>query len=187
MRRITSVFLAGPDLFYPEGQALIAAKKAACETAGFIGVAGGEGRPSRAASDEADARGAYADTLIQLRSCEALIANLTPWRGPGCDPGTAFEVGFAAALGMPVFAYLNVLQEDEAEYRGRVEAYMGAELDRLGRWRDPDGCEIEDFGLAESLMLWAEARRLVVIVTPDPLDDLTGVEVCLEALALYAD
>lgn len=187
MRRITSVFLAGPDLFHPRGPALIAEKKALCEAAGFIGVAAGEGGPRPADPDEADARRAYADTLVQLRSCEALIANLTPWRGPGCDPGTAFEVGFAAALGMPVFAYLNVAQEDEADYRDRVEAYIGAELDRSGVWRDPDGCEIENFGLAESLMLWAEARRLVVIVTPDPLDDTTGVEVCLEALALYAD
>ena len=36
-------------------------------------------------------------------------------------------------------------------------------------------------------MLWAEARRLYVIVTEDPLGDLTGLQLCLEALRLYAD
>jgi ubiquinone biosynthesis protein len=35
--------------------------------------------------------------------------------------------------------------------------------------------------------IWAEARRLFVIVTPDVLGDLTGLEMCLEALSLYTD
>ena len=187
MRRITSVFLAGPDLWFPQGEVLIAQKREMTEQAGFIGVAGREGPLTETLNTEAMAREIYADTLIRLRSCEAVIANLTPWRGPGCDPGTAFEVGFAAALGLPVFAYLNVGSEAEADYQARVEAYVGAELDADGRWRDPEGCEVEDFGLPEGLMLWAEVRRLVAIVTPDPLGDLTGLEVCLDQLGLYAD
>ena len=36
-------------------------------------------------------------------------------------------------------------------------------------------------------MLWAEARRFYVIVTPEPLTDLHGVEFCLEALRAYSD
>ena len=192
MRRITSVFLAGPDLWFPQGEALIAEKRELTETAGFIGVAGREGplteaRSTEARNSELGAREIYADTLIRLRSCEAVIANLTPWRGVGCDPGTAFEVGFAAALGLPVFAYLNVASEDEADHLGRVEAYIGAELDAEGRWRDPDGCEIDDYGLPENPMLWAEVRRLMAVVTPDPFNDLTGFEACLQQLALYAD
>jgi len=41
--------------------------------------------------------------------------------------------------------------------------------------------------LPENLMLWAESRRFYVIVTADPQDDITGVELCLEAMRLYAD
>ena len=74
------------------------------------------------------------------------------------------------------------------------EARPGALLTPQGKilfdfliWRDGDGCVVEDFGLPETLMLWAEARRLFVIITDDPLHDLTGLEMCLEALALYAE
>ena len=35
-------------------------------------------------------------------------------------------------------------------------------------------------------MLWAEARRFFVVVTPDPIGDLTGLKLALEAVRLYA-
>jgi nucleoside 2-deoxyribosyltransferase len=92
-----------------------------------------------------------------------------------------------AALGKPVFAYMNVEAEDDAELRGRIENEMGLELDRRGVWRDGFGGEIEDFGLPEDLMLWGEARRLFVVVTPDVFGDLTGFEMCLDAVKLYSD
>jgi nucleoside 2-deoxyribosyltransferase len=92
-----------------------------------------------------------------------------------------------AALGKPIFAYLNVATEDEADYLGRIDIHMGAHQDEAEVWRDEDQCRIEDFALPESLMLWAEARRLFVIVTPDVLGDLTGLDMCLEALSLYQE
>ena len=186
MRRIERVFLSGPDGFMPDGPELLAAKRDACREAGLEGVhadgSAGEGAPG-----ELRARIAYADTVSRLRGCQALIANLTPWRGPHPDPGAAFEAGFAAGLGLPVFAYLNVADEEEADHRDRVAALVGAALDEQGDWRDPDGGLIEDLGLPEALMLWAEARSVFVVVTPDPLGDVTGVELCLEALKAYAD
>ncbi len=115
------------------------------------------------------------------------MVNLTPFRGPHCDPAVAFEAGFMAGLGKPVFAYMNVVIEDDAELCTRVESYVGAERDEDGVWRDELGLAIEDFGLPETLMLWAEARRLYVIVTNDVQTDLTGLQLCLEAVQLYAD
>ena len=50
-----------------------------------------------------------------MRSCDALVANLTPFRGVSMDSGTAFEVGFMQALGRPLGAgYTNVT----ADYSG---------------------------------------------------------------------
>ena len=69
-----------------------------------------------------------------IRGCDAVIANLTPFRGVSADVGTAYEVGFARALGRPVFAYT-------------------AALDELAARTPADGLEIEDFGLRENLML----------------------------------
>jgi nucleoside 2-deoxyribosyltransferase len=186
MRRIETIFLAGPDLWLPDAADLLARKRAVCEAAGFTAVTGRDAALVETEPSEALAREIYAGVLERLRGADAVIANLSPWRGPGADPGTAFELGFAAALGKPVFAYLNVETEFEAEYRSRVEARLGAAEDGE-RWRDPEGAEIEDFALPETLMLWAEARRFFVIVTPDPQADLTGVELCLDAVRLYAD
>ena len=186
MRRIERVFLSGPDLYMPDGPDLLAAKREACREAGVEGVLA-DGSAGEGAPGELRARIAYADAVRGLRSCQAVIANLTPWRGPHPDPGTAFEAGFAAGLGLPVFAYLNVSDADEADHRDRVAALCGAALDAQEAWRDPDGGLIEDLGLPEGLMLWAEARSFFVVVTPDPLGDVTGVELCLEALKAYAE
>jgi nucleoside 2-deoxyribosyltransferase len=186
MRRIVSLYLAGPDLWFAGAEDHARRKKALCADAGFVGVTTFDGVLVETAPSEAMAREIYADCIARLRQCDAVVANITPWRGPGCDPGTAFEMGFAAALGKPVFAYLNVSDEDEADHRSRVEMLLGAETDDEGKWRDAQDCEVEDFGLPENLMLWAEARRLFVIVTPDPLRDLTGLKLALDAVRLYA-
>lgn len=187
MRRISSLYLAGPDVFLPDAEDHAMKKRALCERAGFVGVTQLDSVLVETDPSEAMAREIYADNVSRLRMCDALIANLTPFRGPNCDPGTAFECGFAAALGKPVFAYLNVSAEDDADLRDRTEREVGAMLDDEGVWRDGLGLLIEDFGLPENLMLWAEARRFFVIVTPDPLYDLTGLELALNAVRLYAD
>lgn len=186
MRRIESVFLAGPDRFAPEAESVALRQQRLCERAGFAAVFAPAAEPDVEAG-ELQARALYAESIARLRRADALIANLTPWRGPGCEPATAYLTGFAAALGKPVFAYMNVADEADADHRERVESRIGAMLDADGVLRDPDGAEIEDMGLPEAALLWAEARRFVVIVTPSPLEDLTGLELSLEGLRLYAD
>jgi nucleoside 2-deoxyribosyltransferase len=187
VRRIGSIYLAGPDHWFPDAETHAQRRRELCEAAGFTGMSAFDRVLVETEPSEAMAREIYADTVSRLRQADAVIANLTPWRGPGCDTGTAFEVGFAAALRKPVFAYLNVADEDEADHRERVELLFGAGEDEDGQWRDALGCLVEDFGLPENLMLWAEARRFFVIVTPDPLKDLTGLELALDAIRLYAD
>jgi len=38
---------------------------------------------------------------------DAVIANLTPFRGPGADAGTVYELGFMAGGGKLCLAYCN--------------------------------------------------------------------------------
>jgi len=187
MRRLKTVYLAGPDVHYPDAGELLARKRLACLSAEVEARLAGDGVTLSARAGELQAREAYAGALANIRASDAVVANLTPWRGPGCDPATAFEAGFASALGKPVLAYLNVDEEADAEYRARVEAWIGAAPDAKGEWRDAQDCAIEDLDLPEAALLWAEARRLFVIVTPDPYGDITGLELCLEALKEYAE
>lgn len=45
-----------------------------------------------------------------IETCEIVIANLTPFRGPSADVGTAYEMGFAHALIKKVFAFTNAAE-----------------------------------------------------------------------------
>ncbi len=187
MRRIRSIYLAGPALSATNAEAAGLESRLMCEAAGYSALGlDPEGLVERSPS-EAMAREIYAHRVAKMRQADAAIVNLTPFRGPHCDPGAAFEAGFFSGLGKPVFAYMNLVSEEDAELRARVDAYIGAEMDDAGVWRDDLGAPIEDYGLPESLILWAEARRLYVIVTPDPESDLTGLQLCLDAVKLYAD
>lgn len=187
MKRISTVYLSGPERWSLDAGQLLAQQRAICAAAGVEPVFAGDTPLVERDGSEAMAREMYAGALAGIRRADAVIVNLTPWRGVSAHPQAAFEAGFASALQKPVVAYMNVAEEEDAEYRGRVEALFGAELDDAGTWRDPDGGEIEDFGLPETVMLWAEARRFFCIVTPEPLADVTGVELCLEALKAYSD
>jgi nucleoside 2-deoxyribosyltransferase len=187
MPRIRSIYLTGPPLPITHAETVALEARQMCEASGYAALGLAAEPLVEQAHSEAMAREIYAQRLARMRQSDAAIVNLSPSRGPNCDPSTAFEAGFFAGLGKPVFAYMNLVAEEDAELRGRVDAYIGAELDDQGVWRDDLGAPIEDYGLPESLILWGEARRLYVIVTPEPESDLTGLQLCLDAVKLYAD
>jgi nucleoside 2-deoxyribosyltransferase len=187
MRRIRSLYLAGPGPYLRQASQIASEARLLCEAAGFSVLTSEPEGLTEQEPTEAMAREIYTQRVARLRSADAAIVNLTPFRGPHCDPGAAFEAGFLSGLGKPVFAYMNVPTEAEAELAARVDAYLGVEPDDLGVIRDDNGAAVEDYGLPESLMLWAEARRLYVIVTAEPDVDLTGLQLCLEAVKLYTD
>ena len=186
MRPVRSLWLTGPEAWLPDTETHSARQRALCLEAGFE-VLTPTRMPHGEGGDELEARQFYATRMAQLRQADAAVVNLTPFRGPSADTAAVFEAGVLAGLGKPTFAYMNVTGELQAEYVARVDTILGATLDENRIWRDGDGCVIEDHGLPETVMLWAEMRRLFVIVTHDPLRDLTGLELCLEALALYAE
>ena len=187
MRPVRSIYFSIPVAPPQQAQTLAEDARTMCEAAGFTAVGLDPDPLIETTQSEAMAREIYAHRLARMRQADAAVVNLSPFRGPHCDPAVAFEAGFFSGMAKPVFAYMNLLSEGEAELKDRVAAYVGAERDGEGVWRDDLGAAIEDFGLPESLILWAEARRLYVIVTPDPETDLTGLQLCIDALKLYAD
>ena len=85
-----------------------------------------------------------------MQGCDAMIVNLTPFRGPSADIGSAYEMGFMRALGRTIFAYTN----DDRPLLDRVAAFFGAVRMRLnGEHEDPGGMAIEPFTLHDNLML----------------------------------
>ncbi len=142
------IYLAGPEVFLPDAMAVGRAKVELAREAGFEGLfpldqqLGLEGLPKL----EQARRISLANEAL-MRSCDLLIANLTPFRGVSMDSGTAFEVGFMRALGRPVLGYSNV----PGDYRARAKAFRARGIPPGDC--DAPGFEIEDFGMAENLMI----------------------------------
>ena len=119
-----------------------------------------------------------------MEEASAIIANLTPFRGPGADAGTAYELGHMAARKKLCLGYSN----DPAVYADRVRRFTTV-TSRDGRLIDADGVMIEDFGLNDNLMM-IHALDLYgcPLVTPrqrpdDIWHDLTAFEICVRAAA----
>jgi nucleoside 2-deoxyribosyltransferase len=151
------IYLAGPDVFLPDPLAAADAKKALCRRYGFVGVF-----PLDGDLDLGDLKGAEAGFKIAManedlmRSCDLLIANMTPFRCPSMDVGTAYEMGFMRALGRPVLGYSN--QEGSFAARTRADICLRQGSDGLqrradGQWTDGDGLLIEDFAMGDNLMM----------------------------------
>jgi nucleoside 2-deoxyribosyltransferase len=174
------IYLAGPEVFLPDPLAMGARKAALCRKYGFEGVF-----PLDASLDltglsklEQASRISSANEGL-MRGCNAVIANLTPFRGVSMDSGTAFEVGFMRALGRPVFGYTNVT----AGYHERADLYRRA----TPGLPDADGpdIDIENFDCAENLMI--EAAILAgggqvvrtAVSRGQEMRDLAGFEACL--------
>ena len=130
------IYLAGPDVFFPDSAARAAAMKAACARFGMQGVFPLDA-PAAAPAYPADAPEwlrIHIANEAHIRGCDAMVAHITPFRGASADPGTAWEMGFMRALGRPVLAWTT----EPRDYAARVPE---------------DGSMIEDFGLADNLML----------------------------------
>jgi len=147
------VYLAGPDVFMPDAVARAAALKGICARHGIVGVSPLDALPDPPSDwrDLPEARRIALANEAHIRGADALIANLTPFRGPSADAGTVFEVGFMRALGRPVFGWSN----DAADFLTRTRAHVGEGLrqDDQGEWRDHEDMLLEAFGMHDNLMI----------------------------------
>ena len=174
-------YLAGPDVFLPEPEQWAERKKAICAHYGLVGVS-----PLDALADEPAGWAALLDwrrialrNEALIRSCDLMIANMTPFRGPSADVGTVYEVGFMRALGRPVFGYATTAEP----YADRAAAF--------GASPEGDGMRVEPFGLFDNLMLEAaiaeSGGELVTEEMPARVrwSDLSVFERCVRIASRY--
>lgn len=163
--RKPSVYLAGPEVFMPDVESVAARLKALCAGAGLEGLF-----PTDAARPVGDdippALAIYRGNVALIERSDAVVADISPFRGAGMDPGTAWEIGYAVARGLPVFAY----SFDSRAYAERVAAKTAGPRGPV----DEDGLLVEDFGLVENLMIAFSVET--VLASP---------EAAIAACALY--
>jgi nucleoside 2-deoxyribosyltransferase len=179
---MTKIYLAGPDVFLHDAVDIGRRKIELCARHGLTGL-----YPLDNAVDLA-ARHASLEIFrgneAMMIEADAIIANLTPFRGPGADAGTVYELGYMAARGRLCLGYSN----DPSCYVDRMRNFTEVSS-RDGRVVDASGLTVEDFGLSDNLMMiHALDLHGCALVTPSqaPADiwhDLTAFETCVRMAA----
>lgn len=99
-----------------------------------------------------------------IREATAIVADISPFRGPHMDPETAFQIGMAFTLWKPVFAWTRTTAGaantagnlptvfDRGAPLGELAARIpaGDGLAAASHWRDELGYLIENLGLTDS-------------------------------------
>jgi nucleoside 2-deoxyribosyltransferase len=182
------IYTAGPEVFLPNAREIMDKKTALCRQYGFEAICPGD--LDIPPSDTKKGFGLAISRVDEemMDSADAIIANLTPFRGIAADVGTCFELGYMCAQRKLVAAYTNIA---ECHYE-RTLAYYGGKIteDADGYKRGPDGLSLEDFEMIDNLMMHGgvERRGGPVVVHAAAADalytDLTGFEECLKALVI---
>jgi nucleoside 2-deoxyribosyltransferase len=175
---MTSIYLAGPDVFLPDAIEIGRRKAALCARYGLIGLYPLDNKIDL--TDPDASLQIFRGNEAMMDEAKAIIANLTPFRGPSADAGTVYELGYMAGRSKLCLGYSN----DPAPYPQRVAAR--AHDDRL---IDANGHLVEDFGLADNLMMiHALDLHGCALVTPreapdDLWRDLAAFEACVKLAA----
>ncbi len=143
-----SVYLAGFDVFRRDAVAHGERLKSLCAAQGLRGIYPLDDAPPGDVSDLAS--WICQSNLQKIRNADAVLANLDCFRGSEPDSGTVFEIGYATALGKPVWAYFS-------DQRPLIE-----QLDTDGDGYCGQDYQVEDFALPKNLMLacsWAGASK----------------------------
>ena len=179
------IYLAGPEVFLANAHEIGERKRAICSRHGLIGIFPGDAAPPPDPALTPQDRGLAISQAMEtaMRGCDAMIVNLTPFRGVSADVGSVYEMGFMRGLGRPVFGYTHAA----ICYRDRVALACAHTLRRriTGEHEDADGMAVENFDLHDNLMiaggLLSSGGCLVSAAVPYPerFTALTAFEQCV--------
>lgn len=176
------IYLAGPDVFLPDAVEIGRRKAGICARLGLTGLYPLDNAIDLSAGEAS--LDIFKGNEAMMIEADAIIANLTPFRGPGADAGTVYELGYMAGRGKLCLGYSN----HPSSYADRVRDFTDVNS-RDGRLIDRHGLTVEDFGLTDNLMM-IHALDLYgcALVTPrqapaDLWHDLATFEVCVRMAA----
>ncbi len=161
------VYLAGPGVFRLDAIAYGRNLVALAEKHGLTGL-----YPMDNAIDPDFAMGYKPEVIAgtirranvrMIEQCDAVLADITPFRGASLDAGTAYEIGYAHALKKPVIGYVTD-STAPMEYKDRVlmDGPRKKTINDAGEnvLVAADGMSVEDFGLCDNLMITTHLEGL---------------------------
>lgn len=134
------LYLAGPDVFRSDAVSWGEHMTLMCKGMGWEGLYPMDNKVDKE-SHLPPSFQIFTGDVAMMEKADVIVANISPFRGPGMDPGTAMEIGYCFAKGKQVFLYS---EDAKVPY-----AYRVSSLDR----EKSDFPEVEDFGLTENLMI----------------------------------
>lgn len=144
------IYLAGFDVFRVDAVDYGRSLQRLCASFGFGGIFPLDSVAPGGLSPVEKAEWIYRANLAAIQTADVVMANIADFRGVGePDCGTAFETGFAAALGKDVWGYRDHL----TPLLHRVPSTGTAAGPVCGR-----GYLVEDFELPVNLMVACAAR-----------------------------
>jgi nucleoside 2-deoxyribosyltransferase len=150
LSRRPRVYLAGFDVFRRDALDYGTRLCVWCADYGFDGIYPLDAHAPDNLDGPRKAAWIYRKNVQAIRRADIVMANIDDFRGPGePDSGTAFEIGFAAALGKEIWAYTT--------NEGTLLQRVPSALTPAGRVCER-GFLVEDFGLAKNLMIACSAR-----------------------------
>ena len=153
MHSLPSAYLAGPDVFLPNAKAIGEAKKSLLLAHGILGHFPLDNEVTEISDRHALAHEIFLQNVALLDRSDIVLANIVSFRGPSLDPGTAWEIGYAYARGIPVICYGS-----SGTYLDRCRE---AGIEGQKPKHDWDGLLIEDFDEIDNLMISRCANRIV--------------------------
>lgn len=130
------VYIAGPGVFSEDAAGI---RKRAIQTLEGMGLTPMHPFDNEVRADIAPtekARLIFISNVAMIDQCDAVIADISPFRGPSADVGTVWEIGYALGQGKPVVAYTANMTEYETRAKGNAQYPI-----------------VEDFGEVDNLMI----------------------------------
>jgi nucleoside 2-deoxyribosyltransferase len=155
------IYLAGPSVFMPDWRIRRDAMQAACAARGAVGLYPLDSAVQPTPSKFATGVRIFQANRALIDSSAAVIADLSPFRGPSADPGTVWELAYAFGRDKVVAGFTT----DLCPYHERVTH------DR--DFRDAAGFTVEDFDMTDNLMIagcLASSNSSVYLTFEDALD-----------------
>jgi Nucleoside 2-deoxyribosyltransferase len=159
-----SVYLAGPEVFLPEPVQAGADKKATIARLQaehnwpfkLEGLYPLDNAIENFGHNFETGMRIYHANIELMDRADFVAANMVRFRGPSMDVGTAFEMGYMRGLNKAVFAYYDATPfygqpESPGLYKERVVLHYPVTAEQAGN--DIHGQSIEDFGMADNLMM----------------------------------
>lgn len=145
-----NVYLAGPSVFLDDADSVARSQIATCQSLGLsplhplneiILQEDGKLPANVLDTDNRTANDWYMSDLGKIQMSAGVIGEITAFRGPNMDPGTAFELGYATARGLKVVlwsqTYNTTLAQRTQALQDLGDAHNITNLG-TGQWGDID-------------------------------------------------